>query len=277
VVTENYGRDEAGTMGFDFHYDHVRNASQDYFKSKSDTSEFYRYTDPTILQEFTGTGTFDIEFGSFGVWDSTISYHEHTCPWPITSLCYDPPILDNGCFPRLASSASLQWAITADVTYVYDPFTVSMHGPASAQANGPYSGTVGTPIWFSADGSIGYPFQVVLYSWDWGDGGVTTTTDSYVQHVYSQPYQGVVWLTITDQEGSQASDSASVSVTSPWAPGDIDHDGDVDSVDISIIQSFLNMSASKCPSCDLDGDGTITALDTRKAVLLCTRPRCATQ
>lgn len=61
-------------------------------------------------------------------------------------------------------------------------------------------------------------------------------------------------------------------------PGDLDSDGDVDRNDMSIILAARNTPASgpDDPK-DLDGDGTITALDARKLRLLCTRPRCATQ
>ena len=63
-------------------------------------------------------------------------------------------------------------------------------------------------------------------------------------------------------------------------PGDIDNDGDVDRDDLNILLLDRNKSVadSSCGSaCDLDGDGVITALDARKLVLLCTRPRCATE
>jgi len=57
-------------------------------------------------------------------------------------------------------------------------------------------------------------------------------------------------------------------------PGDLDGDGGVDLDDVNIIKAHFNQPASACPKCDLDGDGKITALDSRKLVLLCTCLRC---
>ena len=63
----------------------------------------------------------------------------------------------------------------------------------------------------------------------------------------------------------------------PTMPGDLDDDKDVDRDDLTYLLGFRNQPASACPDCDLDEDGTITALDARKLVLLCTRARCATE
>jgi cysteine-rich repeat protein len=56
-----------------------------------------------------------------------------------------------------------------------------------------------------------------------------------------------------------------------------DGDNDVDKNDVYYILGYRDQPASECPTCDLDGDGVITSLDARKAVLLCTRPYCATE
>jgi len=68
-------------------------------------------------------------------------------------------------------------------------------------------------------------------------------------------------------------------------PGDLTCNGDVDLHDVNILNQNLNKtkSQSSCglttcnTTCDLDGDGKITVLDSRKLVNLCTRPRCAVQ
>jgi Nidogen-like/Thrombospondin type 3 repeat len=68
--------------------------------------------------------------------------------------------------------------------------------------------------------------------------------------------------------------------TRPPLVGDLDRDGDVDLDDLNILLAERNTPVvdSTCGvSCDLDGDGMITALDARKLVELCTRPRCAMQ
>ena len=56
--------------------------------------------------------------------------------------------------------------------------------------------------------------------------------------------------------------------------GDLDQNGIVDRDDIDVIKTYRNQPATACPECDIDGDGTITVLDARKLVRLCTCSRC---
>jgi hypothetical protein len=58
------------------------------------------------------------------------------------------------------------------------------------------------------------------------------------------------------------------------AKGDINEDGFVDRNDVDEIRSHLRQPASACPACDLDGDGTITVLDARQLIGMCTCSRC---
>jgi len=58
---------------------------------------------------------------------------------------------------------------------------------------------------------------------------------------------------------------------------DYDADNDVDRDDMNIILTYKSQPASAAPQCDLDRDGTITVLDARILVTMCSRPACACQ
>lgn len=71
--------------------------------------------------------------------------------------------------------------------------------------------------------------------------------------------------------------SASVALAQNAAPGDLDQDGDVDRADLAILTAHRGeaVETSSCgPGCDLDADGTITALDARLLTSLCTVAGC---
>jgi YVTN family beta-propeller protein len=62
--------------------------------------------------------------------------------------------------------------------------------------------------------------------------------------------------------------------------GDINQDSSIDKTDLGMLLLDLNKSinTSVCGmSCDLDGDGKITILDSRRLVTLCSKPKCATK
>jgi len=69
-------------------------------------------------------------------------------------------------------------------------------------------------------------------------------------------------------------------VVSSWIPGDVDGDGDIDSIDIRSIKiaAHHNTPASgPYDPRDVDGDGMITVNDAWQAFYRCTRDKCATQ
>ena len=107
------------------------------------------------------------------------------------------------------------------------------------------------------------------------------------------PAGAFTWTPVAGQAGSYsvtvtATDNGSPALTSApqtfvitvlaVRPGDIDVDGDVDSDDLNLILAARNTLANGPNDLrDLNGDGKIDALDSRKLVTLCTRPRCATR
>lgn len=56
--------------------------------------------------------------------------------------------------------------------------------------------------------------------------------------------------------------------------GDFDLDGDVDRNDVYVLQPYLNQPATSYPEGDIDNDGTITILDMRTLMGMCTCPAC---
>ncbi len=94
------------------------------------------------------------------------------------------------------------------------------------------------------------------------------------------PANAVVGTTNNISLSAQGASSANGTVftqivRSASIPGDLDNDGDVDRDDIAIIFASRNqLSSGPSDPRDLDGDGRITVLDSRKAMLLCTRPSC---
>ena len=161
------------------------------------------------------------------------------------------------------------------VEAIMEAIEITFDSP-TAEANGPYCGDVGSSITFDASGSYDPDGNIISFEWDFDDDGVydISSTSLTVDYTYSSEYTGLVKLRVTDNDGLRAMDIASVEVTEPDVPGDLDGDGDVDRDDISIIRTHLNQPASICQECDIDGDGTITGLDARKLVTMCTCARC---
>ncbi len=94
-----------------------------------------------------------------------------------------------------------------------DIVTAAAPQPVVARAGGPYAGTLGQPIAFSASGSSG---PITNYLWTFGDGssgqGVTMT------HVYNAPGTYTATLTVMGSGGQQAADSAQVTVATAPQP-----------------------------------------------------------
>jgi len=79
-----------------------------------------------------------------------------------------------------------------------------------ADAGGPYTGTIDTPVAFDGAGSIDPDGAIVSYDWNFGD---STTGDGLISsHVYTIRGTYTVSLTVTDNKGLTDSDTAMVTI-----------------------------------------------------------------
>ncbi len=120
--------------------------------------------------------------------------------------------------------------------------------------------------------------EALIYDWGQESGPVVLLDDAYGSSPSFIPeeYGDYVFsLLVFDGEAWSEPDSVTITVEEIPLPGDLNGDGVVDLVDISKINSYRNQSADACPDCDIDGDNTITVLDARMLIMMCTYPRCA--
>jgi PKD repeat protein len=87
--------------------------------------------------------------------------------------------------------------------------TIDPNDPPVADPNGPYAGTVGSPVSFDGSGSSDPDGTIVGYAWDFGDGNAGTGVGP--SHSYATAGTFTVTLTVTDDDG--ATDAAGSTAT----------------------------------------------------------------
>lgn len=100
-----------------------------------------------------------------------------------------------------------QWAHWTDL----GSCTTTGNSIPTADANGPYTSTLGNPIALSSSGSNDSDGTITAYSWDFGDGNTTNTQNP--NHTYTSIGGYTVTLTVTDNDGATASSTAVATVT----------------------------------------------------------------
>ena len=85
----------------------------------------------------------------------------------------------------------------------------------NAEANGPYTATVGVPITLSSTGSTDPDGSISSYGWALGNGQTASGASPTV--TYSAAGSYTVVLTVTDNRGATDTDQATVTVSAPSA------------------------------------------------------------
>jgi len=93
-----------------------------------------------------------------------------------------------------------------------------MPGQLTVDAGGPYSGTIGNPVFFSADVGLGGrpPGTVVEVQWQFGDGA--TGSGENVSHTYTAPGTYSVSVTASVGPGQTATDSTAATISGAPPP-----------------------------------------------------------
>lgn len=132
-------------------------------------------------------------------------------------------------------------------------FSVYYERPATsglpvAQANGPYSASVGNAITFSSGGSIDNDGSIVSYSWNFGDGSSSTAANP--THTYQAAGSYTATLTVTDNAGNTASDTAAATISGNTQAPTANANGPY--------SANVNQAISFSAAGSTDADGTIT-------------------
>ena len=120
--------------------------------------------------------------------------------------------------------------------------------------------------------------SALTYAWTKTSGPPATLTGAATaQPTFQAVTAGTSVFQLIVNDGAADSPASSVTIRVPLL-GDVDLDGDVDADDLRLVTAVLNKPANGVNDVrDINGDRTITVLDTRKLSTLCTRSRCATR
>jgi len=158
------------------------------------------------------------------------------------------------------------WSTTQKTITVKPPY------PVANFTWTPYTGLLNRTMIFDASNSIsGWSISkaqeapIVNYTWNFGDGNITTTTEPTISHIYTNPNNYTVTLTVTDSENQQDSISYIVEVINMTYPRwDINQDGKVDIYDVAYVAKRFGSREGDPdydPIADMNEDGIIDIYD----------------
>lgn len=110
------------------------------------------------------------------------------------------------------SDSVAEWTEANNSSYIHIRTGAGSQNQApTAEANGPYNGTVNNVLSFSSAGSNDTDGSISSYSWDFGDGSTSSVANP--NHTYSATGTYNVSLTVTDNGGLSATDSATATIS----------------------------------------------------------------
>ena len=71
---------------------------------------------------------------------------------------------------------------------------------------------IGKTVTFDATGSYDLNGHIINYAWNFGDESAANTTEPSITHIYVEPRNYTVTLTVTDNEGYKTSQSKSLEI-----------------------------------------------------------------
>lgn len=128
---------------------------------------------------------------------------------------------------------------------------------------------INSPIEISGANSSDVDGDIVRYQWQLGSAQYTT---ELVQHPFAQLGMQAIKLTVTDNDDGQHSVSKSIQVL---PVGDMDQDGDVDSLDLRQFILAIRQGKEIDSAFDLNRDGRINTRDVRLFRKLCSYSNCS--
>ncbi len=102
--------------------------------------------------------------------------------------------------------------------------------PPTADANGPYTGTVGIAVQFDGTGSSDPEGGSLAYDWNFGDGSVGVGVNP--THTYTSASTFNVTLTVTDDAGATDSDMTTATIVAASPPPAGDANLEIDEMDV---------------------------------------------
>lgn len=158
----------------------------------------------------------------------------------------------------------------------YDPGPANV--PPTADANGPYSGTVGVAVTFDGSASTDPDGSIVSYDWDFGDGTSAVDAGATPTHIYNVDSTFNVALTVTDNAGATGVDTTTATIglgnqppvadaNGPYTgttglpvtfdgSASIDPDGSIVSYDWDFGDGTIVPNAGAAPAHTYDAEGT---------------------